>query len=178
MFQNLRENSTIYILHTDKTPYIETGSIVRISAPIPRYPIPQTFGQPQEMMVDIVIKINGQETTLQKIPASADVANATMGGNITIASSRDAMNAEVNLLRQKSIDALASMDYHRNMVEGYDKLLLQINPEFAEKQRQQEEIASLKVQMGDMLRNMNSLMEMVKSKTLDSETSSSANKKE
>ena len=177
MFQNLRENSTIYILHKEGTPFIETGSVVRVSAPMPKFPVPQTFGQPQEMTVDVVVRVNGSDITLQKLPASGDVANAAMGGNVTIASSRDAMNAEVTAMKQKSADILASIDYHRGIIEGCDKLLLQLNPEFAEKQRQQEEISLLKTQMGDLARNMNALMEMMRQSS-GSETKPSSKKKE
>lgn len=177
MFQNLRENSIIYILHKESNPYIETGSVVRVSAPMPKFPVPQTFGQPQEMTVDVVVKVNGTDITLQKLPASGDVANAVLGGNVTIASSRDAMNAEVSAMKQKSVDILSSVDYHKGVIEGCDKLLLQLNPEFAEKQRQQEEITLLKSQMGDLARNMNALMEMMKQQSQDSETSPSQKKK-
>lgn len=177
MFQNLRENSLVYILHKDSTPYIETGSVVRVSSPMPKFPVPQTFGQPQEMTVDVVIRVDGNDITLQKLPASSDVANTTAGGNVTITSSRDAMNAEVNLLKQKSVDIISSVDYHRGLVEGYDKILLQLNPEFAEKQRQQEEISTLKMQMGEMAKNMNALMEIIRRQSQDSEASPSPKKK-
>ena len=103
--------------------------------------------------------------------------DAVLGGNVTIASSRDAMNAEVSAMKQKSVDILSSVDYHKGVIEGCDKLLLQLNPEFAEKQRQQEEITLLKSQMGDLARNMNALMEMMKQQSQDSETSPSQKKK-
>lgn len=45
MFSNLRQNSTIYILHKDGKPYIETGSVTAVSAPRPKYPIPGAIGQ-------------------------------------------------------------------------------------------------------------------------------------
>ena len=44
MFSNLRQNSTIYILHKDGKPYIETGSVTAVSAPRPKYPTPGSGG--------------------------------------------------------------------------------------------------------------------------------------
>jgi cell shape-determining protein MreC len=41
-------------------------------------------------------------------------------------------------------------------------MLTVLNPEFAEKQRQEQEIASLKGQMSEMSKNMADLMEMNK----------------
>lgn len=176
MFQNLRENSIVYLLHKDNTPYIETASVVRVSAPMPKFQIPQNFGQPQEMTVDMVIRIGGSEMTLQKLPANGEISSTMVGGNVTIAASRDAMNAEVSNMKQKSQDLLNSIDYHKGVIESCDKLLMQLNPEFAEKQRQQEEISTLKIQMGEMAKNMSALMDMFKQQSLDSETSSSKKK--
>lgn len=179
MFQNLRENSIVYILHKDNTPYIETASVVRVSAPMPKFQMPQNFGQPQEMTVDMVIRVNGNEMTFQKLPANAEISNALVGGNVTIAASRDAMNAEISNMKQKSIELLNSIDYHKGVVESCDKLLMQLNPEFAEKQRQQEEISTLKLQMGEMAKNMSTLMEMMKMQQIqDSEAKPSSKKKE
>lgn len=178
MFQNLRENSTIYILHKENTPYIETGSVVRVSAPMPKFPVPQNFGQPQEMVVDVVVRINGSDVTLQKLPASGEVSSSVIGGNVTIAASRDAMNAEITAMKQKSSDILSSIDYHRGVIDSCDKLLIQLNPEYAEKQRQQEEITLLKSQMGELARNMNALMEVIRQQNSGSETKPSTKKKE
>nr|DAI58792.1 MAG TPA: hypothetical protein [Crassvirales sp.] len=39
MFQNLRANSQLYILHKEATPYIEVGQVVSISQPQPKFPV-------------------------------------------------------------------------------------------------------------------------------------------
>ena len=72
------------------------------------------------------------------------------------------MNSEVTSMKQKSIDILNSIDFHQSVIAGCDKMLTILNPEFAEKQRQEQEIASLKGQMSEMSKNMADLMEMNK----------------
>jgi hypothetical protein len=111
MFQSLRANNQLYILHKDANPYIEIGSVVSVSAPKPKYPMPTPIGQiPQtEMVVDIVININGQNTTFQNLPAGGDIADFGQNGNIVLSCSRDAMNSEVTSMKQKSIDILNSI---------------------------------------------------------------------
>ena len=80
MFQSLRANNQLYILHKDANPYIEFGTIVSVSAPRPKYPVPNTFPiPPVEMVVDIVVNVNGQNNTLQGLPAGADIARGKMG---------------------------------------------------------------------------------------------------
>lgn len=154
MFQSLRANSQFFILHKDRQSYIETGSVISVTAPVPKFPIPQNYGQPQEMVVDVVVKVNGQNITYSRLPANQDIADFGNGSNIVVAASRDAMNSEIYSLRQKSIDIVNSTDYHKEAIVGYDNLLQQINPEFAEKQRQQNEINALKDQVTAMSQNI------------------------
>ena len=164
MFQNLRANNQLFILHKDENPLVDIGSVVSVSAAKPKYPMPTPIGQiPQmEMVVDVVVCVNGQNTTFQNLPAGADIADFGQNGNIVISCSREAMNSEVSAIRQKSLDELNRRNYHENVIAGCDKILTVLNPEFAEKQRQEQGIATLKGQMSEMSRSMADLMAMNK----------------
>lgn len=160
MFQSLRVNSQFFILHKDKgsQPFVEIGNVISVSQPIPKFTIPQTYGQPQEMVVDVVINLNGQNVTYQRLPANQDLADFGNNGNIVVAASRDAMNSEIASLRQKSVDIVNSIDFHKEAIIGYDNIMQQINPEYAEKQRQQNEINSLRDQMATMSQSIAQLI--------------------
>lgn len=160
MFQSLRPNNQVFILHKDRA-VLETGSVVSVSTPMPKYPVQPMFGQPQEMVVDIVVKVNNQDITYQKIPANLDIADFN-NSNIVLSDNREAMNAEIASLKQKSIAIINSIDFHKEMISNCDKILSELNPEFAEKQQQQLEINSLKTQMGEMAKNLTELMAMNK----------------
>ena len=163
MFQSLRQNSLIYIFHKIDNPYLEIGTISSISLPKPKYAVPATFNNTQEMCVDIVVKINNNIINYNNLPATLDIADSTSNGdNIVIASSKEAMNAEILSLKQKSIDELNRKEYNENIVRNCDKILADLNPEFAEKQAQKAEIDSLKMQMQEMSKNMQSLIELNK----------------
>lgn len=115
------------------------------------------------MCVDIVVKINNNVVNYNNLPATLDIADSTSNGdNIVIASSKEAMNAEILSLKQKSIDELNRKEYNENIVRNCDKILADLNPEFAEKQAQKAEIDSLKLQMQEMSKNMQSLIELNK----------------
>jgi predicted RNase H-like nuclease (RuvC/YqgF family) len=129
--------------------------------PAPKYPVPQVFGQPQEMVVDIVAKVNNQDVTYQKLPASLDIADFGSNG-IVVADNKIAMNSEIMSLKQKSVDALNNIDYHHKVIANCDKMLSDLNPEFAEKQQQQAEINELKTQVNELTRGMSDLMQMNK----------------
>lgn len=162
MFQSLRINAQVFILHKDANPYVETGTVVNVSAPQMKFPLPQNIGQPQEMVVDVIININGSNQTYQKLPANQDVADFGTSGNIVVATSRDALSAEVVGLKKISSDIVESVEYHRGLIASYDSILQQLNPEYREKQQQQAEINELKTQLGQMSQSVSELMELNK----------------
>lgn len=165
MFQSVRPNSPIYVLHKGDNPRLETGYVVNQPIPKPKYQIPHTFGQPQEMIVDLVVKLNDISLNLNSIPANLDIADSYSNGeSVVISDSREAMNSEIISLKQKSIDVINSIKYHQSLVSQYDKLLSDFNPEVAEKQAQQQEIADLRNQMNEMSKNMALLLEQLKRK--------------
>lgn len=164
MFSNLRTNSQLYILHRDATPYIEIGQVVSVSQPRPRYQT-NNYIAPQEQVVDVVVSINGNNITLQSLPANLDVADqGTINGSLFISTQRDAMNTEINSMRQKSLDIINSVEHHKKVIQDCEVLLQRLNPEFAEQKQQKQEIDMLKTQMSEMMVGMKELMAQLKSK--------------
>lgn len=164
MFSNLRTNSQLYILHRDSTPYIEIGQVVNVSQPRPKYQT-SNYLAPQEQVVDIVVSVNGNNITLQSLPANLDVADqGTINGSLFISTQRDAMNTEINSMRQKSLDIINSIEHHKKVIQDCELLLQRLNPEFAEQKQQKQEIDMLKTQMSEMMVSMKELMTQLKQK--------------
>lgn len=161
MFSNLRTNSQVYILHKESSPYVDVGTVVSVSQPVPKFPM-NNFMNQQELVVDVTVKINDSTVTLQKLPANLDIADQGINGNTVITTSREAMNAEVDALRQKSLGILNSVEYHQKIVQDCEVLLQRLNPEFAEQRQQKQEIDTLKAQMSEMMSGMKELMAQLK----------------
>jgi len=160
MFQSVRPNSQIYIFHRGDSPRIEIGYVVNQPIPRPKYQLPAAFGQPQETVVDLVVKTNDQTYNYNNLPAQQDVADSVSNGeSLIVSDSRDAISSEIINLKQKSLDIANSKDYHLAMVDKYDKVLLEIHPEMAEKQEQKQEMDTLKKQMSEMSKSIAALME-------------------
>lgn len=160
MFQSVRPNSQIFILHKGDAPNIELGTVTNQPMPRPKYQLPATFGQPQEMVVDLVVKVNDRTVNYNNLPAQSDIADSSSNGeNLVISDSRDAMNAEILNLKQKSTDIINSVEFHKSLLGQYDKIIAQLNPEFAEKQEQKQELDTLRAQMAEMSRSISALME-------------------
>lgn len=171
MFQSLRPNNQLFILHKDK-PLLEVGSIISVSIPTPKYPVQPMFGQPQEMVVDIIAKVNNQDVTYQKVPANLDVAD--FGNNsIVLSDNRDAMNSEIMCLKQKSVDILNSVDYHKGVIAECDRLLSSLNPDLAEKQAQKARIDTLESQISSLMEMNKQLMARLSVETSKTENNES-----
>lgn len=162
MFQNLRANSTLYLLHRGANPNLECGQVVNVSPiktvyrTVPNMPYPQPV-----QVVDIVVSINGQNVNLYEFPANADIADDAKTGML-VTCSRDEMNTEVLTMKKQSEDVLKSVEYHQNFLMVCDQMLTILNPELAAKQRQEQEISSLKGQVSEMNKNMADLMDLNK----------------
>lgn len=132
--------------------------------PMPKYKIPPVYGQPQEMVVDICVNVNGQDVNYQKLPASVDIADFGTGG-VVIADNREAMNAEVLSLKNKSVETVNSIDRHKSIIKACDEILAGLNPEYAERKQQQTEINDLKSQVSELMRMNRELMARLDSGT-------------
>ncbi len=167
MFQSLRQNNQIYILHKGAPPTLETGTVVDVTPPSPKYPTPQMFGQPQEMVVDILVRTTGGDIRYQKVPATADIADFGNDG-VVLSDSREAINAEVVSLKNEHQLELSEdrQALHRNIVAGCDSILQTLNPEYAERQARQAEIAEMKEQIALILSKLDSVTSpVIKKKT-------------
>lgn len=164
MFQNLRKQQQIYVLYKDSIPRIEIGIVEDVSKPYPiTIPNSQPMPYPQmEMVVNVVVKTQSDTLNLKQLLANADISDYGYGNNIFISCTKEAVANEVSIMRKNSVDVLNSVEHHQKMVEVCDKMLSELNPEAAEKQKQEQEISTLKGQMQQMSANMNQLMEMNK----------------
>ena len=144
-FQNLRNNHQIYILHKDAIPTLEIGKVTNVSVPIPKY---GNTGMYNDLILDITVNIDGTSTNFQKIPANNDIAD--FGNNIVIATSKDAMNNEVVSMKQRSMDIINSIEQHKSIIQGCDEILQTLNPEIAEKQKQEQENKALREEINSL----------------------------
>ena len=159
MFQSLRPNSQIFVLHRGDNLSIESGFVSNVSIPRPKFNQQPILGKPQELVVDISVKLNSQVVNYNNLDASADIAESYSNGeNIIIATSREAMNSELSNLKQRSYDIINSIEQHKHLINEYEKVLTELNPEFAEREQQKNEIKIIKDQMNTMSQNMVALM--------------------
>ena len=160
MFQSVRPNSPIYLFHKGDNVKLDTGYIVGQPVIHPKTQTFQSFGQQPELVADIVVRVNNETINLKNLPAQMDTSDTYIDGeNIVVSTSREAMNAEVACERQKSINVINSKAYHEDRIVKLESITSKLNPEYAEKQSQREEIAELKTQVGSLSEQVGRLVE-------------------
>ena len=157
-FQNLRNNHQIYILHKDTMPTLEIGKITNVSVPIPKYGNTSMY---TDLILDITADVDGKSTNFQKLPANSEIAD--FGNNIVVAVSKEAMNSEVLSMKQRSLDILNSIEQHQSIIQGCDEILHILNPEIAEKQRQEQENKALREEINSLKEMFSEFMNKFKS---------------
>lgn len=166
MFQSLRQNSQIYIFHKGNNPELEIGTITNIPTLKPKYAIPPAFNQTQEMIVDLIVKVGDKTLNYNGLPAHLDIADSFSNGeSVVISDSKDAMNSEIISFKKKSEDTINSVDTHKLIIQSCELILDKLNPEYAQKKQQQDEIITLKSQMEDVSKTLNNLTEMIETLT-------------
>lgn len=157
-FQNLRNNHQIYILHKDAAPTLEIGKITHMSVPVPKY---GTASMYNDLVLDITVDVDGKATSFQKLPATSEIAD--FGNNIVVATSKEAMSSEVSSMKQRSMDILSSIEQHQSIICGCDEILKVLNPEIAEKQRQEQENKALREEINSLKEMFSEFMNKFKS---------------
>ena len=164
-FSSLRQGSPIYILNKEGVPTIEIGTIVSVSAPVPKFGQLPQFGTPQAMTVDLTIKVGDKTGPFPKVNAHADVEEYEHNGvktSYVLATTKEAMNAEIQSLDRKADEIISSVAYWQQVKGACGDMYRKLNPEYAEKQRQEQEISELKAQMAAQQAQMSELISLLK----------------
>ena len=156
-FQNLRNNHQIYILHKDTIPTLEIGKITNVSIPVPKYSNTSMYN---DLVLDISVDVEGKPINLQKLPANSEIAD--FGNSLVVAINKEAMSNEVSSMKQRSLDIINSIEQHQNVIKGCDEILRVLNPEIAEKQRQEEENKALREEINSLKKMFSEFMNQFK----------------
>lgn len=153
-FQNLRPNSTLYILYKS-IPKLEIGKVNSVSPPIPKF-----TGSFSDMIVDISVTVNDTVNNFQKIPANLEIAN--VGNDILISSNKQIISDEITTLRQRSQDIIDSIDFHNKVVQDCEEFIKVLNPEIAEREQRDQETKQLKEEISSLKEMFSSFMKQFK----------------
>lgn len=149
MFQGLRQGGIFYILEKGDNVSLKIGQVVSVSNPQPKYNqfSQPTYGQQQEMFVDVKVKVGEETLDFKQLNANLNIANS---GNVVVSDSKEAMSAEVEGLLRNSRQIIDSIPYHESIIVSCDAMLRELNPQFAKEKEQEEKIGALEERMGNI----------------------------
>lgn len=152
MFSNLSRGSVLYGLDTKDEVKLFTASVDRVSLPYPKN-VQTTFGQLPEMVVDIVVNLNGDRREFKQVPSNNAIAD--FGPNtIVLSDSKDSLNNYVRSLRQSSKNIIDSAPKHEQLIPQYDRVLQELNPELVNDgavKELREQVGTLQSQLAEAL---------------------------
>lgn len=165
-FQNLRQGSQVFILHKGMTPFCELGTVEQMPNQLMSF-----YPNLPMMPIDLTIRVGEQLIPYQQIPPTAESAKVTSrntGEEVCLACSKEAINAEIELLIRQSVDTINSVPMHEQRIEKLKQIHDQLNPEKVKEAQQVEEINSLKNQVTDLGKMVAELTAQLKDRNVSS----------
>lgn len=160
MFSALRQGSTVYILRKGDKPVLQIGQVTAVSDPAPKFSTMPVYGQPPQTTVNVTVKVDDNSMTFEKLDSGLSLVTYP-SENTVVATSREAMNAEVENMLRTSQQVLDSIPYHESVLASCDGILRTLNPQFAKEKEQEEKIGSLEKKMSGMENTLSDIRNML-----------------
>lgn len=150
MFEGLRAGNLLYILQkSGEKPELKIGEVTNVTPPQPKLggAYLGTYPTLPSMTVDAQVKVGEEVMDFKQLPCGSVVANF---GQVIVTDNKESMNAEVDAMLRTSKQTLDSIPYHKRVIESCEKMLKELNPQYAKEKAQEEEINGLKNQMEEL----------------------------
>ena len=136
MFSALRQGSTVYILRKGEKPEIKIGTVTAVTDPVPKFGQAPIYGQQIPTTVNITVKVDDNTMTFEKLDSGVTIMTYP-NENTVVASSREAMSAEVDNMLRTSQQIVDSVPYHQSVLASCDAILRTLK----EKEREEKIVA-------------------------------------
>lgn len=144
MFNSLRQQSLIYILDKADKPTLKIGNVISVSAPQPRFGATNPYA---EQVVDISVKTDSGNLEFKQMPSMATAANF---GSMIISETKEGISAEVEGMLRNSKQVIESIEKHKEVVAECEKLLVELNPQYAKDQARDTRLNKLEEALDDI----------------------------
>lgn len=152
-FNALGENSPVYIVRKKPFEFL-TGKLKSKNAKQQNTYIPTV--QPQS--IDIVVTVNGSDEILPNIPLNIETVEYK--GSFYSVSTEGIQNAVANMMHTAKSN-LDEHDYHKSVLAEGEKVMEQLNPQYAEGKRQARTIQELQDHQNEQDKKLDSILEML-----------------
>lgn len=152
MFSALGQNSLLYILDKNNKPNIKIGKVTKAVIN------PQFYGLANQE-IDITVDVSGDTYEFKKIPSNVSIISPSNG--IIISDNPNDMSKEYESMVKNSEQVLATIDYHKGIIESKDEILSKLNPKYAKEKEQENKIISLENRMSGIEKGISNIQSMM-----------------
>jgi hypothetical protein len=161
MFQNLRENDTVYVIDKSGVPCLKIGQVKNVSRPMPATPTQTAglmMGMTQQYEVTLHAVVDEKEGDFSHLPAMGTVHDY---GNMILAESRESALSEIDKIRIKSQGELDRQEINEQTVIACEEISKTLNPEYAKEKERDAAISSLGGRLDKLESGMDKILEYI-----------------
>lgn len=160
MFSSLTQGSLIHILDKTKGIVYKTAIVTTKSEPKVDYGSSPVGMINLPTFVDIDAKVDDTTYNFKHIPASSTVVNYD-NGNITISETKEGLIPQVENLLHNSKQIVDNIQYHKDVIESCNKLLIDLNPQFAKEKEREQQIVNLETKVSGIEDKLDKIINLI-----------------
>lgn len=164
MFQNLRQNDTIYVIDKTDVPVLKIGQVIDKGNPMPVTPTQTSglmMGMNQRLELTIRAKVDGVEGDFPHLLTDESTHDY---GNMTVADSRESALSEIDKIRMKAQGELDRQELNEKTVESCEDMSKTLNPTYAKEKERDEAIDNLNSRMKGIESNVSQILKLLNKK--------------
>ncbi len=145
MFKELKSGYPIYLFDRSSVKY-EQAKVMSVQQNFQ----PSTFGK---MEVNVTVQtMDGKQNTY----SVTDTEQTAYAGTLLLATSKECVVNEVNVLKSNSEEVLAKVEEHKRIVEECSKLLAELDTTFRDQQKTNERLNQMESKLDEIFKYVKS----------------------
>ena len=152
MFSALSQGSSIYLLDKTSSPKFIIGEVVGVTQP--KY----NFNQ---ATVDLKVKVDDSIQEFNNLPGINNIITYN-NGKVIISETKQGIQNEVETILTNSKNILDNIDTYKQNVEDCEKILKQLNPQFAKDKERDDRLQNLESRFDGVESKLDKIFELIK----------------
>ena len=152
MFSALSQGSSIYLLDKTSSPKFVVGEVVGVTQP--KY----NFNQ---ATVDLKVKVDDSIQEFNNLPGINNIITYN-NGKVIISETKQGIQNEVETILTNSKNILDNVDIYKQNVEDCEKILKQLNPQFAKDKERDDRLQNLESRFDGVESKLDKIFELIK----------------
>ena len=152
MFSALSQGSSIYLLDKTSSPKFVVGEVVGVTQP--KY----NFNQ---ATVDLKVKVDDSIQEFNNLPSINSIVTYN-NGKVIISETKQGIQNEVETILTNSKNILDNIDTYKQNIEDCEKILKQLNPQFAKDKERDDRLQNLESRFDGVESKLDKIFELIR----------------